>query len=186
MKTSEQLNKVLPKLAAALKVLGTVKKSSDNPFFRSKYANLNDHITVVEEALEKQGLILLQPVSRDERGSYVESIVVEPESGQFVSSQMDLVLSKQNMQDAGSAVTYARRYTLGALLSMQALDDDGEASVGRGKAGTSQTTIASSSSTTLDVKPKSSFRTSKAKAENIEASSSNGQGDTSQVQGDWS
>ncbi len=134
MKTSNELNKILPKLAKALKELGGVKKSSNNPFFKSKYADLNTHLDVAESALESQGLILLQPVDRDERGSYVESIVLDPESAQFISSRMDLVLAKVTMQDVGSAVTYGRRYTLGALLSMQALDDDSEGAMGRGKA----------------------------------------------------
>lgn len=133
MKTSNETKIIFVKLAKAIKELESVKKSSDNPFFKSKYADLNTHLAVAEAALDKQGLILLQPVSRDERGSYVESIIIDPESSQFVSSAMDLVLGKQSMQDMGSAVTYARRYTLGALLSMQALDDDGEASMGRGK-----------------------------------------------------
>lgn len=133
MRTSEKIDQILPKLAKALKDLGGVKKSANNPFFKSKYADLNTHLDVAEETLDKQGLILLQPVSRDERGSYVESIILDPASGQFVASAMDLILGKQSMQDMGSAVTYARRYTLGALLSMQALDDDGEASMGRAK-----------------------------------------------------
>ena len=46
---------------------------------------------------------------------------------------MDLILTKGTMQDAGSAVTYARRYSLQSLLSMRAEDDDGEVSMGRGK-----------------------------------------------------
>lgn len=165
MKTSEQVDKVLPKLAAALKDLGSVKKSAENPFFKSRYADLNTHLDVAEKALEAQGLILLQPVGRDERGSYVESVIVDPSSSQFVSSSMDLILSKQDMQNAGSAVTYARRYTLGALLSMQAVDDDAEASMGRGK-------NLPTSATTEAPKARSSFR--KTKGEAIGANS-NGQ-----------
>jgi hypothetical protein len=46
---------------------------------------------------------------------------------------MNLVLAKNSMQDAGSAVTYARRYTLGALLSLRAEDDDGNLASGHGK-----------------------------------------------------
>ncbi len=125
MKTSEKTDFIFVKLASALAELGSVKKSANNPFFKSKYADLNTHIDVAEEALNKYDLILLQPVGRDERGSFVETLIIHSPTGQFVSSSMDLVLNKQTMQDMGSAVTYARRYTLGSLLAMQALDDDG-------------------------------------------------------------
>lgn len=153
MKTSEKTDSILPKLAKALKELGGAKKSSDNPFFKSKYADLNTHLDVAEKALEAQDLMLLQPVDRDERGSFVESIIIDPETGQFVTSRMDLILNKQDMQNMGSAVTYARRYTLGSLLAMQALDDDGnQATFGK----TTQTTT-----TEVPAKARSSFRKSK-------------------------
>lgn len=162
MKTSEQTDQILPKLANAIKELGGVKKSANNPFFKSKYADLNTHLDVAEASLDTQGLILLQPVSRDERGSFVETIILDPKSGQFVSSAMDLVLNKQSMQDMGSAVTYARRYTLGALLSMQALDDDGETAMGRGKASPAPQPQAQAASTAK----RSSFRGAKATGPN--------------------
>jgi len=156
MKTSEKVDVILPKLAKALNELGSVKKGADNPFFKSKYADLNTHIDVAEKALNSQGLMLLQPVNRDERGSFVESIIIDPSSGQYVSSVMDLLLTKQDMQNMGSAVTYARRYTLSALLSMQAEDDDGNSAT-FGK--TTQTSVVANQPTT-----RSSFRSGKAKA----------------------
>ena len=129
MKTSTETNKLLPALFKAKQEFTAVSKSADNPFFKSKYASLNEHLEVVDPVLYKYGLMLLQPAT----GSSVESIIVHAESGQWVSSDMNLVLAKNSMQDAGSAVTYARRYTLGALLSLRAEDDDGETATGRGK-----------------------------------------------------
>lgn len=128
MKTSEKIDKVLPLIAKVKSELTSVLKSSDNPFFKSKYASLNSHLDVAEPLIEANGGVLLQPVNAD---NTVESIIYHVESGQFVSSQMFLLLPKNTMQDAGSAVTYARRYTLGALLSMKAEDDDANASSGR-------------------------------------------------------
>lgn len=127
MKTSEKTDKLFPLLLKVKSELGNVTKSAANPFFKSKYADLNTHLDVVEPVLEKHGLMLLQPVE----GSTVESLIVHAESGQWLSSSMTLILAKQSMQDAGSAVSYARRYTLGALLSMKAVDDDGEVATGR-------------------------------------------------------
>lgn len=136
MKTSEKTDKLFPALFKAKQELGGVTKSADNPFFKSSYADLNTHLEVAEPVLAKHGLLLLQPGSASVTGSTVESVIIHAESGQWVASEMALVLAKNSMQDAGSAVTYARRYTLGALLGMKAVDDDGEGAVGRGKAQT--------------------------------------------------
>lgn len=134
MKMSQNTDKLFPALFKAKQELGSVTKSADNPFFKSSYADLNTHLEVAEPVLAKHGLFLLQPGGAGLNGSTVESVIVHAESGQWISSEMNLILAKNSMQDAGSAVTYARRYTLGALLSMKAVDDDGEAAVGRGKA----------------------------------------------------
>lgn len=124
---------ILPLMQKVMRDLGSVKKDSKNPHYRSSYADLNSHLDAVEPILEKHGLILLQPSGVDELGPYVMSIVVEPTSGQFIRSRMNLILTKQDMQQMGSAVTYARRYTLGSLLAMKAEDDDGNSAsdVGR-------------------------------------------------------
>lgn len=127
MKTSEKTDKLFPLLLKVKSELGNVVKDANNPFHKSKYADLNSHLNVVEPVLEKYGLMLLQPVD----GGTIESVIIHAESGQWLSSSMTLILVKQSMQDAGSAVSYARRYTLGALLSMKAVDDDGEVATGR-------------------------------------------------------
>lgn len=128
MKTSEQTNEILQALLEVKKELCAVSKSANNPFFKSKYADLNTHLDEVEPRLEKEGCILLQPVNVD---NTVETRIVHVKSGQWISSEMQLINSKNTMQEIGSAITYARRYTLGALLSMKAEDDDGEKSMSR-------------------------------------------------------
>lgn len=130
MKTSESLDKLLPALLKVKQNLQAVTKGANNPFFKSKYADLNTHLDAVEPLLHENGLILVQPVNISESGNVVESRIYHSGSGQFISSEMSLI-GENKMQDAGSAVTYARRYTLGALLSMKAEDDDGEVSMGR-------------------------------------------------------
>lgn len=128
-----QSDKILPKILKVKAELGSVMKKADNPFFKSKYADLNAHIDAVEPLLQKQGLILLQPTCRDANGSYVRTIIMDSESGQFIAAELGLVLTKNDMQGMGSAVTYARRYTLGALLAMQAEDDDGNVASDMGR-----------------------------------------------------
>lgn len=124
------MDKILPALLKVKLNLQAVSKTSDNPFFKSKYADLNTHLEAVEPLLHENGLLLSQPVTTSESGNVVKSIIYHAESGQSVESSM-LLIGETDMQKAGSAVTYARRYTLGALLSMRAEDDDGEASLGR-------------------------------------------------------
>lgn len=128
MKTSQQTSDVLQAIFEVKKELGSVSKSGYNPHFKSKYADLNTHIEEVEPLLTKHGCMLLQPVNSD---NTVETRIIHVSTGQWISSELLLVNSKNTMQDLGSAITYARRYTLGALLSMMAEDDDGEKSMVR-------------------------------------------------------
>lgn len=128
-------DKILPALAKVKAKLQGVAKSTNNPFFKSKYADLNAHLDAVEPLLEENGLMLLQPVTTMYSQSGIENVVTSRiyhiESGQSIESSMKLV-GGSDMQKMGSGVTYARRYTLGSLLSMQALDDDGEGIADRG------------------------------------------------------
>jgi hypothetical protein len=161
MLRSENIDKILPAIALVKKELVGVTKGSNNPFYKSKYANLNEHLDVVEPLLEKNGLTLLQPPVANGETNTVESIIFHIESGQYMGSSINLV-GESDMQKAGSAVTYGRRYTLGGLLAIKALDDDGNAASGKE---TKQT----KSNKSEDKKPPSrfngGFRTPKAKPE---------------------
>lgn len=129
MNKSESIVKIASALSKAQKNIGTAVKGSANPFFRSKYADLGSVMEACKEALNAEGVLVLQPVHSDETGDYVETILMH-ESGEFLSSRMKLMASK-NMQELGSATSYARRYGLQSMVFIPATDDDGEASVGR-------------------------------------------------------
>ena len=128
MNTSESIEHILPALFAAKSEIKKLYKNADNPFYKSKYCDLNTHLEEIEPCLSAHDLILLQPVNRDYQHDYVESIVYH-KSGEWISSSMTLQ-TVQDMQKAGSAVTYARRYTLGALFSVRADDDDANEACG--------------------------------------------------------
>lgn len=130
MKTSTNIDKIIPALIKVKSKLKGVAKTSDNPYFKSKYADLNSYIEAVEDLLAENDLILLQPTGIDDQGTFVETSIVHT-SGQFISASMRLVLKTQDMQQAGAAVTYGRRFTLGSLLSMKAEDDDGNLASGK-------------------------------------------------------
>lgn len=132
MFTSDKVDQIIPAVMKVKAKLQAVTKSAANPFFKSKYADLNTHLDAVEPLLAEYGLILLQPVKYSAaNGQNTVASIIMHSSGQFISSEMGVLVEKTDMQKLGSAVTYARRYTLGSLLSMKAEDDDGESAVGR-------------------------------------------------------
>lgn len=161
---SEKIDKLLPKLAKLKEELQAVTKGANNPFFKSKYADLNTYLDEVEPRLKAQGMVLFQPVVVDDHGNNsVVSTIIDVESGQFFKSSMKLV-GDVDMQKAGGGVTYARRYTLGAMLSMQAEDDDGNVASGKttNKSASKTSSGSTKSSATKSSSKDSGFRKSKA------------------------
>ena len=111
---------IYKKLYEAKKEIGKISKDSKNPFFKSKYFDVNSLLEHVEPILQKHDLLLLQPILEGK----VSTIIIDVESGDKVVS--DIVLPSLNdPQKLGSAITYYRRYTLQSLLGLQAEDDDG-------------------------------------------------------------
>ena len=112
---------IYQKLHCAKQSMGKVIKNATNPHFKRSYADINSIIETVEPILMDCGLILMQPVKDDK----VYTIIVDIENGDRFESYMTLP-PITDAQKLGSAVTYFRRYTLVSLLSLQAVDDDGE------------------------------------------------------------
>jgi hypothetical protein len=111
---------IYKKLLEVQKEVGAISKDSKNPFFKSKYFDINQLIEHVQPVLSKHGLVLLQPIENNN----VVSRIHEAESGIHLSSSLELPnLTKP--QDLGSCITYYRRYTLASLLGLQADDNDG-------------------------------------------------------------
>jgi hypothetical protein len=113
--------KIYAKLLESKLEMGKVLKTKTNPHFKNTYADINALIEAVEPILLEKGLILLQPI---ENGK-VYTRIVDAESEQSIESFIDLPTTG-TPQAMGSAITYYRRYTLQSLLSMQAMDDDGQ------------------------------------------------------------
>lgn len=111
---------IYKKLLEAKKEIGKISKDSKNPFFKSKYFDINSLLEHVEPILQKHGLLLLQPIEAD----WVKTVIYDVDSDQKVSSEINLG-SFTDPQKLGSAITYYRRYTAQSLLGLQAEDDDG-------------------------------------------------------------
>jgi hypothetical protein len=107
---------------AAKQELGKVPKDSTNPFFKSKYFDINGLLDVVEPILHKHGLFCIQPI----QDSKVTTRIVQASTGDSIASELQLS-GTNDPQKHGSEITYYRRYTLQSLLAMQADDDDGNA-----------------------------------------------------------
>ncbi len=112
------------KLFEAKKEIGKISKDSKNPFFKSKYFDVNSLLEHVEPILQKHSLLLLQPI----QDGCVISEIIDIETGEKVASSINLT-NINDAQKRGSEITYYRRYTLQSLLGLQAEDDDGNKAV---------------------------------------------------------
>lgn len=111
---------IYAKLHAAKQLIGKVQKNATNPHFKKSYADINALLESVEPVLWENGLVLLQPIKDD----IVTTQIIDIETGEMIESFMRLPLIT-DPQKILSAVTYFRRGTLQSLLSLQAVDDDG-------------------------------------------------------------
>jgi hypothetical protein len=114
-------------LAKAQAEMGKALKQSNNPHFKSKYADLGNVMDACLPALNAAGIAVIQPTGEDEHGRYVETILIHGESGESLACRVPLIVSKNDMQGYGSACTYGRRYGLMAMAGIAPEDDDGNA-----------------------------------------------------------
>lgn len=114
-------------LVRAQKGFAPALKTSTNPHFRSKYVDLAGCIEAVVDALNAAGIALIQRTFEDTTGVTVETVFVH-ESGEMMEcGKLHVPASKQDPQGYGSALTYARRYSLMAAAGIAPEDDDGNA-----------------------------------------------------------
>lgn len=139
MRTSESISNISPALLKAQKEIGAAKKEANNPFFHSRYADLGSIMEVCKKPLNDNDIAVLQPVGLDDQGhQYVETVLLHS-SGEFISDRMMLDVPKKlakpeglepyltpDPQVQGSAISYARRYSLQSMLFIPSEDDDGE------------------------------------------------------------
>jgi predicted RecA/RadA family phage recombinase len=113
----------------AQKQFSPALKMSTNPHFKSKYAGLDACIEAVIEALNESGLALIQKTHTCESGVSVETVFVHESGEQISGGVFSIPATKNDAQGYGSALTYARRYSLMAACGIAPEDDDGNAAV---------------------------------------------------------
>lgn len=118
-------------LAKAQGGMGSASKSSKNPFFNSKYADLAQVWEVLRGPLSKNDLAVIQTTSQSD-GAIVHVITtLVHKSGEWIRGTLSLRPNKISPQDIGSALTYGRRYGLAAICGVVQEDDDGNAASGK-------------------------------------------------------
>lgn len=114
-------------LVKAQRAFGPALKTKTNPHLKAKYADLSACVEAVIDALNDNGIALLQPTHECADGVLVETLFVH-ESGEVLSAgKLHVPAVKQDPQGYGSALTYARRYSLMAACGLAPEDDDGQA-----------------------------------------------------------
>jgi hypothetical protein len=112
-------------LVKAQKAFGPALKSSTNPHFKSRYADLSACVEAVIDSLNNNGIALIQQNQPSPDGVIVETIFLH-ESGESLNcGQLFVPANKHDAQGFGSALTYARRYSLMAACGIAPEDDDG-------------------------------------------------------------
>lgn len=126
MRQSEELNELFAALATAQGEIEGAKKDSQNPHFKSKYADLASVVAVIREPMAKNGLAYVQTPKLSDRAVSVETMICH-KSGQFIAETLEMPLAQTTAHGVGSAITYARRYALMAMVGVAPEDDDGNA-----------------------------------------------------------
>jgi hypothetical protein len=122
---SETRAELAKAMVAAQQSLGLVAKSSTNPHFKSKYADLATVLDAVLPALNGAGISLVQAPGGDGEGNVTLTTTLLHESGEWMESTLTMRPTKSDPQGVGSAITYARRYAALAVAGAAPEDDDG-------------------------------------------------------------
>lgn len=121
---SQEIEKLATALVKAQSEIRGAVKNSSNPFFKSPYANLQAVWDECREPLTKNGLAIIQSTTIHNEQMALETILLHT-SGQYLSGIYLLKPTKDDPQAMGSAISYARRYALAAMVGIYQKDDDG-------------------------------------------------------------
>jgi hypothetical protein len=119
------MKNIAQSLVAAQKAFGPALKSSTNPHFKSRYADLSACVEAVIDGLNANGIALIQMTHDCDNGVIVETVFLHESGEQISAGKLHVPAIKQDAQAYGSALTYARRYSLMAACGIAPEDDDG-------------------------------------------------------------
>jgi hypothetical protein len=126
---------LVQKLLDFQKEVGTITKDSNNPFYNSKYFDINKLLEVVKPLLSQHGMVLLQPLvgitNGDKTSPGITTVLLNADNANDQISFTTPITELNDAQKMGGSVTYWRRYAIQSMLGLQADDDDGNSLVGK-------------------------------------------------------
>jgi hypothetical protein len=128
MKMSDTIAELATALAKAQGQIDDASKSADNPYYKSRYADLAAVRAVIREPLATNDLAIVQAPRTVQGGAEVETMLVH-KSGEYMSETLFMPSGKSDPHGYASAITYARRIGIMSLLALAAYDDDGNTAV---------------------------------------------------------
>ena len=123
---SDSIAKLVSALVKVQSQIRGYKEDSTNPFFSSKYGDLSSVWSAIREPLTGNGLCVIQAMEGHDDGRQILRTVLAHESGEWIDGHIAIKPSKDDPQQTGSAITYARRYALAAIVGIAPEDDDAE------------------------------------------------------------
>ena len=117
--------KLVAKLFEIQKEIGAIVKDSTNPYYNSKYFDINKLLDTVKPMLNEHGILLMQPLNTENGKTVLMTQLTDTESNEIISTSA-ILPENPDPQKMGSIITYYRRYSLQSLLALQATDDDAE------------------------------------------------------------
>ena len=129
MNHSESIAKLATALSIVQGKLTHAKKDSANPFFKSKYADLESVWDACRSLLAENGLCVMQFPGEFLEGCMSLDTILAHSSGEYIKQTMEVPVTKLDPQGVGSALTYMRRYALAAVVGVVQADDDANAAV---------------------------------------------------------
>lgn len=131
--------KVAAALMEAQKKFDPILKDTNNPFYKSKYATLDQVISATRPHLQEAGLVIIQRNIRREQEAGISTRLVHLASGEQLTSEITAPPATQTIQNIAGVLTYARRYEYLTILGLAPEDDDGNAASGKSSSESEQT-----------------------------------------------
>jgi hypothetical protein len=137
---SEELKDLFAALSKAQAEMETAELSSENPFFKTRYADLAAIVKASRPALTKHGLTIIQQIITHDDSQTMLHTMLCHNSGQWVESRVRIVPPKNDVQSIGSYISYLRRYSIAAICGIVSSDDDdGEMAVAHNRTNQAKT-----------------------------------------------
>ena len=130
MEHSDSIAEIATALSKAQGTMTGAPKDSANPFYKSRYADLESVWSACRKALSDNGLAVVQTVGWKEQRAVVTTMLTHS-SGEWIRDTLSLQPKDDSPQGIGSCITYGRRYALAAIVGVYQTDDDAEAAHGR-------------------------------------------------------